>query len=91
MKFSFSAKDYQKSCVVVEVIDRVPANIQKKQHKGQLPSDYWDFLGNDPELELLQQDSSSNKPNRRILSHSQVATNPSCLVLTLNVLFGSVA
>lgn len=67
MKFKVSSKDlFRRTAIIVEV-DESFRNTQKKLNRRIWPSDYWDFIPKNPE-----QEESSLKPNRRVLSHAQV-------------------
>ncbi|CAH2048096.1 unnamed protein product [Thlaspi arvense] len=67
MKFRVSNKEvFRRSAIVCEVSEE---NLLKLKKRGlsALPSDYWSFLPEDPNI-----DQSSLKPARRILTHPQV-------------------
>lgn len=68
MNFKISSKDlFRKSAIIVEVSEKSSMKVRKRG-KQALPSDYWDFIPKDE-----QQEESLIRPNRRVLSHSQVA------------------
>ncbi|XP_021290958.1 DNA-directed RNA polymerase IV subunit 1 isoform X1 [Herrania umbratica] len=67
MNFKISSKDlFRKSAIIVEVSEKSSMKVRKRG-KQALPSDYWDFIPKDE-----QQEESLIRPNRRVLSHSQV-------------------
>lgn len=69
MKFSVpSSKDLlKKTSIIVEVRDKIQSNARRKPHKMDLAPDYWDVIPDDGIRE-----ESSDKPNRKVLSPSQV-------------------
>lgn len=68
MKFKVLSEDiFRLSAIMVEVNENVLRKFQKRR-KEALPADYWDFLPKDS-----HQEESGTRPNRRILSHAQVA------------------
>ena len=69
MKFKVSSKDlFRKTAIIVEMKEKHPKNLQRKNFRAELPLDYWNFIPRDP-----QQEENSLNPNRRVLSHAQVA------------------
>lgn len=65
MKFKVSSKDhFRRSTITVEVNEK----LLEKFKRGVLPDDYWDFIPKD-----AQQEENCTKPNKRVLSHAQVA------------------
>lgn len=75
MKFKVSSKDlFRKTAIIVEMNEKLPKKLQKKSFRPVLPLDYWDFIPKDP-----QQEENCLNPNRRVLSHAQVAQ---CSVIT---------
>lgn len=68
MKFKVSSKDlFRRTAIIIEIDESFRKNIQKKLNRRISPTDYWDFIPKDPE-----QEESSLKPNKRVLSHAQV-------------------
>ena len=69
MNFKVSSNDvFGKTAIMVEVKERFSKKSQSRSSGEDLASDYWDIIPKD-----VQQEESSMKPNRRILSHAQVA------------------
>lgn len=60
MKFKVSSND----TITVEVNEK----LLEKFKRGVLPDDYWDCIPKDAQLE-----ENCMKPNKRVLSHAQVA------------------
>ena len=80
MKFKVSTSDvFKKSAIIVEV-DESTTQLQRRGIRGGLPADYWQFIPRDPQLE-----ESSMKPNKRVLSHAQVACLLLCACVTMFV------
>ncbi|XP_057977974.1 DNA-directed RNA polymerase IV subunit 1 isoform X2 [Malania oleifera] len=68
MKFRVSSKDlFRRTAITAEVSEKLPKKFRNKNLRGVLPADYWDFIPKDP-----QQQESSLKSNKRVLSHAQV-------------------
>ncbi|KAK4786760.1 hypothetical protein SAY86_010593 [Trapa natans] len=69
MKFHvLPSKDLlKKTSIMVEVRDKIQSNALRKPHKMDLAPDYWDVIPDDGTSA-----ESSDKPNRRVLSPSQV-------------------
>lgn len=68
MKFKVSSSDFFKRTAIIVEVNENMLKVQKKRLRGVLAADYWDFL---PKDELV--DQSCIKPNKRVLSHAQVA------------------
>ncbi|PSR91523.1 DNA-directed RNA polymerase IV subunit like [Actinidia chinensis var. chinensis] len=68
MNFKVSSNDvFGKTAIIVEVKERFSKKSENRSSGEVLASDYWDIIPKD-----VQQEESSMKPNRRILSHAQV-------------------
>ncbi|GFS33264.1 nuclear RNA polymerase D1A [Actinidia rufa] len=67
MNFKVSSNDvFGKTAIIVEVKERFSKKSENRSSGEVLASDYWDIIPKD-----VQQEESSMKPNRRILSHAQ--------------------
>jgi DNA-directed RNA polymerase-4 subunit 1 len=77
MKFKVSSKEiFRKTAIIAEIRE----TLSKKPQKGFkkiLAADYWDIF---PKDEQEEEEETNAKPNRRVLSHSQVPQH--CLIVS---------
>lgn len=66
MKFKVSSKDlFGKTAIIAEANETF---YKRSRNRGGMACDYWDCIPRD-----AQQDESSLRPNKRVLSHAQVS------------------
>ena len=69
MKFKVSSKEiFRKTAIIAEIRETLSKTPQKR-FKKILAADYWDIFPKDDQEE---EEETIAKPNRRVLSHSQV-------------------
>ncbi|XP_011014513.1 PREDICTED: DNA-directed RNA polymerase IV subunit 1-like [Populus euphratica] len=69
MKFKVSSKEiFRKTAIIAEIRETL-SNKPQKGFKKILAADYWDIF---PKDEQEEEEETNAKPNRRVLSHSQV-------------------
>lgn len=79
MKFRVSSSDlFRRTAIIAEINDKAP---KKKSLGLGLPDDYWDIIPGD-----AQQEESCIKPNRRVLSPTQVLL-PTFMYLQFCIIF----